>query len=205
MKRRQILAIFTALAVSLSSAALLSGCAGQTRYYKEFAYDENGKPVPVLDTEVSLVSTTDDSSTASAGSSEESTAADSSSTAEESSAAPAGSSAEPSSEAPAESSAEPSSEAPAAAGVVIKFTVPTDKAKWTGQTDIYAYVVGDLDVKNADWPGVAMTDEGNGTFSYTVPDNIPNPLVTFNCNGGTVQYPRSKGLPVENGKTYTVE
>ncbi len=219
MKRRQLLAIFTALAVSLCSATLLVGCAGKTVYYTDVAYDANGKPIPA-GTQVSLVSTNEDgelestageSSTASTAESSEAPA-ESSEAPAESSEAPAESSAEPaesseapaeSSEAPAESSAEASSEAPAA-GIVISFQKPTD-GKWADNNDVCAYVYNDNNVKNADWPGEAMTDNGDGTFSYTVPEGIENAKVIFNCREGKTQYPRSAGLDVESGKTYVVE
>ena len=93
-------------------------------------------------------------------------------------------------------------EKPAESGEGIKITF-TKPEKW--KDDVSAYVYGDGDVKNAEWPGVAMTDNGDGTFSYTVPSDIPNPLIIFNCNGGKKQYPASKGLDVKEGETYTVE
>ena len=50
-----------------------------------------------------------------------------------------------------------------------------------------------------------MTNNGDGTFSYIVPSDIPNPKVVFNYNGGKRQYPRSGGLDVTDGGSYTTE
>ena len=85
-------------------------------------------------------------------------------------------------------------------GIKITFTKPE---KW--KDDVCAYVYGDGDVKNAEWPGVAMTNNGDGTFSYTVPSDIPNPKVVFNYNGGARQYPRTGGLDVKEGENYIIE
>ena len=85
-------------------------------------------------------------------------------------------------------------------GIKITFTKPE---KWGD--DVCAYVFGDGDVKNAEWPGEEMTNNGDGTFSYIVPSDIPNPKVVFNYNGGKRQYPRSGGLDVTDGGSYTTE
>ena len=50
-----------------------------------------------------------------------------------------------------------------------------------------------------------MTNNGDGTFSYTVPSDIPNPKVVFNYNGGARQYPRTGGLDVKEGENYIIE
>ena len=65
----------------------------------------------------------------------------------------------------------------------------------------YAYVyqedsAGNV-VNNAAWPGEKMTDEGNGYFSYLIPDTFSGTVsVIFNDGGGS-QYPRGDGLPME--------
>ena len=88
-----------------------------------------------------------------------------------------------------------------AEGIVIKLQKPE---KW--DDDVYAYIFSDGGTsKNDDWPGKHMKNEGNGIFSYVVPDDIENPHVVFNCKGGNRQYPKTGGLKVENGKTYTIE
>ena len=68
-----------------------------------------------------------------------------------------------------------------------------------------AYVYGDGDAKNAEWPGVAMTNNGDGTYSYEVPSDIANAKIIFNYNGGKRQYPRSQGLDVKDSENYTAE
>ena len=218
MKRRQFTAIFTALAVTVCSSILLVGCAGQT-----YNYQKNGKNPDGTDhyDYVGLASEETESKASTADTSEASTVS-TVSTAEssapvstvESSVAPVStvessveSTAESSVESTAESSIEESS-APAAEGTVIKFRKPgTDK--WAFD-DVCAYIVGEnaageKDVKNAQWPGVAMTAEGDNIYSYVVPDDILNATVIFTCNAGKVQFPRSKGVEVESGKTYEVE
>ncbi len=83
--------------------------------------------------------------------------------------------------------------------ITVTFTKPSG---W-GST-IYAYVYEDGGgEQNADWPGVAMTDNGDGTYSYEVPSDINNPLILF--NDGSNQYPgaNESGLEVVDGKTYS--
>ena len=70
--------------------------------------------------------------------------------------------------------------------------------KW--DSEVNAYIYNDDKVENAVWPGEAMTDNGDGTYSYVLTKEIENPLVIF--NSGARQYPRAKGEPVEDGKTY---
>ena len=99
MKRRQIVSIFVALTLAVSSAVLFTGCKSKTYYY---SVDEAGGWVKVGE----AIDTTDESSAADTATDSTAPAEESSATAEESSAA-----AEESSEAEEVSQAEESSEA----------------------------------------------------------------------------------------------
>ena len=94
--------------------------------------------------------------------------------------------------------------APAASeGGKITFKKPDD---WGD--DICAYVYPDGGKGIAEWPGEAMTNNGDGTYSYTLSEDCENPLVIFNDgdgNGKKHQYPRNKGLKFVDGKSYTNE
>ena len=221
MKRRQFTAIFTALAVSVCSSLLLVGCAGETYNYKlkkgmkSDGNVENYEYVGLV-SEETTESKSDDSaaSTETSAPAAESSAPAPVSTVESSvpvstveSSVPV-STVESSVEPVADQSSQESTEAPAAEGTVIKFRKPgTDK--WAFD-DVCAYVVGEnaageKDVKNAQWPGVPMTAEGDNIYSYVVPNDILNANVIFNCNTGKVQFPRSKGVEIEANKIYEVE
>ena len=99
MKRRQIVSIFVALTLAVSSAVLFTGCKSKTYYY---SVDEAGGWVKVGE----AIDTTDESSAADTATDSTAPAEESSATAEESSAA-----AEESSEAEEVSQAEEPSEA----------------------------------------------------------------------------------------------
>lgn len=73
--------------------------------------------------------------------------------------------------------------------------------KWSDK--INAYVYAD-DGEETSWPGVSMKDEGDGKYSYTFNDDWYSPKIIF--NDGSNQYPAAneQGLPVEDGKTYTI-
>ena len=230
MKRRQFTAIFTALAVSVCSSLLLVGCAGETYNYKlkkgmkSDGNVENYEYVGLV-SEETTESKSDDAaaSTETSAPAAESSAPATVSTVESSvpvstveSSVPVStvessvpvSTVESSVEPVADQSSQESTEAPAAEGTVIKFRKPgTDK--WAFD-DVCAYVVGEnaageKDVKNAQWPGVPMTAEGDNIYSYVVPNDILNANVIFNCNTGKVQFPRSKGVEIEANKIYEVE
>ena len=106
MKRRQIVSIFVALTLAVSSAVLFTGCKSKTYYY---SVDEAGGWVKVGE----AIDTTDESSAADTATDSSAPAEESSAPAEESSAAAEESSAaaEESSEAEEVSQAEESSEA----------------------------------------------------------------------------------------------
>ena len=198
------------LLLAASMLAAMSGCVGSVVYL-----DENGNPTnpPASSTaassapeastagdEESEEESTEEESTAEESKAEESTAEES--TAEESKAEESAAEESTAEESKAEESAaeESTAEESKAEGIKITFTKPE---KWGD--DVCAYVFGDGDVKNAEWPGEEMTNNGDGTFSYIVPSDIPNPKVVFNYNGGKRQYPRSGGLDVTDGGSYTTE
>lgn len=88
-------------------------------------------------------------------------------------------------------------------GTKIYFQKP---AAWANTINAYVYDESTSDVKeNASWPGAAMTDEGNGLYSYVLEDDWSAALVIF--NDGSYQYPgmMEPGLTIENGKIYTEE
>ena len=189
MNKRKVTAILMALVLSVAVVSV-SGCKGKTVYI-------NGEPSQAA-VESSVAESSVEESTEAESSVEESSEAESS--VEESSEAE--SSVEESSE--AESSVEESSEAessPAQEGTVVTFQKPD---QWNDTVNAYIYEDGGVG-KNAEWPGEAMTDNGDGTYSYTVPANIANPKILF--NDGKNQYPGSgePGLDIESGKTYTIE
>ncbi|MGN1456869.1 MAG: starch-binding protein [Acutalibacteraceae bacterium] len=199
MNKRKVTAILMALVLSVAVVSV-SGCKGKTVYI-------NGEPSQVA-VESSVAESSVEESTEAESSVEESSEAESSveesseaeSSVEESSEAE--SSVEESSE--AESSAAESSEAessPAQEGTVVTFQKPD---QWNDTVNAYIYEDGGVG-KNAEWPGEAMTDNGDGTYSYTVPADIGNPKILF--NDGKNQYPGSgePGLDIESGKTYTIE
>ena len=191
MNRRKVTAILMALALS-ATVASVSGCKGRTVYI-------NGEPSQEV-TESSVAESSVEESSEVAESSVEESSEVAESSVEESSEAE--SSVEESSE--AESSVEESSEAESSAEqaeTVVTFQKPE---QWNDTINAYIYEDGGVG-KNAEWPGEAMTDNGDGTYSYTVPSEIGNPKIIF--NDGKNQYPGSlePGLDIESGKTYTIE
>ena len=71
---------------------------------------------------------------------------------------------------------------------------------------IFAYVYNDELYENETWPGLEMTKESDGKYSYTFEDDWETPYIIFNDGDedGSQQYPADKGLIVEDGKTYTI-
>ena len=182
MKKKILTLLLTA---SLLTA--MSGCVGSVVYL-----DENGNATNPP------AQSTAESSAAPAASEDESSEEESSE--EESSEEESSEEESKTEESSEEESKTDESSAEASDGLKITFTKPE---KW--DDDVCAYVFGDGDVKNAEWPGEPMTNNGGGTFSYTVPSDIPNPKVVFNYKEGKRQYPRSGGLDVTDGGTYTAE
>ena len=70
---------------------------------------------------------------------------------------------------------------------------------WSGTT-MYAYVYNSK-TQNAKWPGVVMTAEGNGLYSYELPEGMEDGNVVFN-NGSAQQTPASGGYSITNTGIY---
>lgn len=72
---------------------------------------------------------------------------------------------------------------------------------------IFAYVYNDEMYENESWPGIEMTKESDGKYSYTFTKDLETPYIIFNDGdfSDSQQYPADKGLVVEDGKTYNVE
>ena len=87
-------------------------------------------------------------------------------------------------------------------GTKVYFERPDDWAE-----EIYAYVYNDELYENDSWPGVLMTKESDGKYSYTFTKEWETPYIIFNDgdDADCVQYPDGEGLAVEPDKTYTVE
>lgn len=72
---------------------------------------------------------------------------------------------------------------------------------------IFAYVYNDELYENETWPGIEMTKESSGKYSYTFTEDWETPYIIFNDGdfADSQQYPADNGLTVEDGKTYTIE
>ena len=81
--------------------------------------------------------------------------------------------------------------------IIITFTKPD---KWGDKINAYVYSKNNGGIKNKDWPGVEMKNNGDGTYSYEVPGDIESPLVVF--NDGSKQLPKNGGFTVKNGGKY---
>ena len=202
MKRRQIVSIFVALTLAVSSAVLFTGCKSKTYYY---SVDEAGGWVKVGE----AIDTTDESSAADTATDSTAPAEESSAAAEESSAA-----AEESSEAEEVSQAEEPSEA---AGddiqkdentlAVIKFEKPDDWAE-----DSLFLRVYDSESNNNTRDGQKMTLGSDGLY-YCVVSKIADSgnefkepkfifLATSQATGRIVQ---SEEGVVDGDKSYGVQ
>ena len=84
----------------------------------------------------------------------------------------------------------------------VYFTKPAD---WGDNINAYVYTgSGAKEVKNGKWPGVAMTKEADGSYSYEVPDSLKGGVIIF--NDGSKQYPGSQqpGVTVQQGKIFDI-
>ena len=207
MKRRQIVSIFVALTLAVSSAVLFTGCKSKTYYY---SVDEAGGWVKVGE----AIDTTDESSAADTATDSTAPAEESSAPAEESSEAEEVSQAEESSEAEEPSQAEEPSEA---AGddiqkdentlAVIKFEKPDD---WV--EDSLFLRVYDSESNNNTRDGQKMTLGSDGLY-YCVVSKIADSgnefkepkfifLATSQATGRIVQ---SEEGVVDGDKSYGVQ
>ncbi len=89
-------------------------------------------------------------------------------------------------------------------GEKVYFEVP-DTGEWSDE--LYAYVYNDYLDENEEWPGLPMTKESDGRYSYTFQYDWETPYIIFNDGDASdsVQYPEGQGLIVEIDKTYIVE
>ena len=87
-------------------------------------------------------------------------------------------------------------------GTKVYFEKPADWAD-----ELYAYVYDVNERENRIWPGVKMTKESDGKYSYTFDKDWDSPLIIFDDGdlSDSVQYPEGKGLKVEPDKTYKTE
>nr|WP_302597080.1 starch-binding protein [uncultured Cellulosilyticum sp.] len=90
------------------------------------------------------------------------------------------------------------------------FVKPSD---WSDQVNIYVYDESGSTVKEvAQWPGVAMTNEGNNLYSYTLPEGWDEAQVIFNDGNNQVPGANQSGYVLKgtmiydngNWSTYTV-
>lgn len=91
-----------------------------------------------------------------------------------------------------------------ASGTKVYFEKPAGD-EWGDE--LYAYVYDDSLAENRSWPGIEMTKEANGRYSYTFDKDWDTPYIIFNDgdSNDSVQYPEGNGLIVEPDKVYTVE
>ena len=176
--KRNIKVIFSSLIIAALAAAM-TGCAARE-------YRTDGSPVSNAPVETVSVASAEPSEEESTEPSEEESSEEESSEEE--------SSEEESSE--EESSEEESSEE--AEGIKITFVKPE---AWSDNVHVVIYPKGG----KGELPGEAMTNNGDGTFSYVITEEVENPVAIFNDADDVRQrnmYPRSGAVEVEDGGTY---
>ena len=181
MTKRNIKAIFSSLIIA-AFAITMTGCAA--REYRTDGSPVSTAPAEVVSTQPSVEE-----------SSEEPSEEESSEEPSEEESSEEESSEEESSE--EESSEEESSEEEAE-GIKITFVKPE---AWSDNVHVAVYEKGGI----AELPGEAMANNGDGTFSYTITEEIENPVAIFNDADDVRQrnmYPRSGALDVEDGGNY---
>lgn len=101
-----------------------------------------------------------------------------------------------------ESSEEESSEEEEESGKKVTFIKPDD---WSDNIYIVVYPRGG----RGEMPGNAMTNNGDGTFSYVLKEDIEDPVAIFHDADDTRtrnknMYPRSGSIDFVDGETYEV-
>ena len=208
MKKRNITLIFSSLIIA-AFAITMTGCAA--REYRTDGSPVSTAPVEVVSTQPSVEESSEESSKEESSeepseeeSEEESSEEESSeeeSSEEESSEEESSeeeSSEEESEEESSEEESEEESSEEEAEGIKITFVKPE---AWSDNVHVAVYAKGGI----AELPGEAMTNNGDGTFSYTITEEIENPVAIFNDADDVRQrnmYPRSGAVDVEDGKTY---
>ena len=195
MTKRNITLIFSSLIIAVF-AVTMTGCAA--REYRTDGSPVSTAPVEVVSTQPSVEESSEESSKEESSeepSEEESEEESSKEESSEEESSEEESSEEESSE--EESSEEESSEEEAE-GIKITFVKPE---AWSDNVHVAVYAKGGI----AELPGEAMTNNGDGTFSYTITEEIENPVAIFNDADDVRQrnmYPRSGALDVEDGGNY---
>ena len=208
MTKRNITLIFSSLIIAVF-AVTMTGCAA--REYRTDGSPVSTAPVEVVSTQPSVEESSEESSKEESSeepseeeSEEESSKEESSeeeSSEEESSEEESSeeeSSEEESEEESSEEESEEESSEEEAEGIKITFVKPE---AWSDNVHVAVYAKGGI----AELPGEAMTNNGDGTFSYTITEEIENPVAIFNDADDVRQrnmYPRSGALDVEDGGNY---
>ena len=208
MTKRNITLIFSSLIIAVF-AVTMTGCAA--REYRTDGSPVSTAPVEVVSTQPSVEESSEESSKEESSeepseeeSEEESSEEESSeeeSSEEESSEEESSeeeSSEEESEEESSEEESEEESSEEEAEGIKITFVKPE---AWSDNVHVAVYAKGGI----AELPGEAMTNNGDGTFSYTITEEIENPVAIFNDADDVRQrnmYPRSGALDIEDGGNY---
>ena len=203
MTKRNITLIFSSLIIAVF-AVTMTGCAA--REYRTDGSPVSTAPVEVVSTQPSVEESSEESSKEESSeepseeeSEEESSEEESSEeeSSEEESSEEESSEEESEEESSEEESEEESSEEEAE-GIKITFVKPE---AWSDNVHVAVYAKGGI----AELPGEAMTNNGDGTFSYTITEEIENPVAIFNDADDVRQrnmYPRSGALDIEDGGNY---
>ena len=201
MKKRQLTAIFSSLIIAALTVSM-TGCAGRV-YTIDGGTASQASSVSSAPTveESKQEESSEEESSEEESSEEESSEEESSeeeSSKEESSEEE--SSEEESSE--EESSEEESSEEEEESGKKVTFIKPDD---WSDNIYIVVYPRGG----RGEMPGNAMTNNGDGTFSYVLKEDIEDPVAIFHDADDTRtrnknMYPRSGSIDFVDGETYEV-
>ena len=197
MKKRNITLIFSSLIIA-AFAITMTGCAA--REYRTDGSPVSTAPAEVVSTQPSVEESSEEPSEEESSEEESSEEESSEEESSEEESSEEESSEEESSE--EESSEEESSEEESseeeAEGIKITFVKPE---AWSDNVHVAVYEKGGI----AELPGEAMTNNGDGTFSYTITEEIENPVAIFNDADDVRQrnmYPRSGALDVEDGGNY---
>ena len=194
MTKRNITLIFSSLIIAVF-AVTMTGCAA--REYRTDGSPVSTAPVEVVSTQPSVEESSEESSKeeSSEEPSEEESEEESS---KEESSEEESSEEESSEEESSEEESEEESSEEEAEGIKITFVKPE---AWSDNVHVAVYAKGGI----AELPGEAMTNNGDGTFSYTITEEIENPVAIFNDADDVRQrnmYPRSGALDVEDGGNY---
>ena len=197
MKKKNAAIIFAAV---LAAAFSLTSCAGRV-YYTNGNEPVSQAPVLESSTEPSVEESSEEESSEEESSEEESSEEESSeeeSSEEESSEEESSEEESSEEESSEEESSEEESSEEEVEGIKITFVKPE---AWSDNVYVVVYSKGDI----AKLPGEAMTNNGDGTFSYIITEEIENAVAIFNDTDDARHrnmYPRSGSVDVEDGKTY---